>query len=154
MAETITVSTDEWRIEFPSDWQHKSSRQGSDYFETTDGTKGAYISTWLRKEPEEPGLQALLSFRVEQLNGLREQMPARAWEIVDQWEFDEAGVALAGDDCLDRANNYRILCIVMTQFPWTVRVSLHDYDCSDYPSSLAYFQPIIDSLDVNADDSD
>ncbi|SKB02097.1 hypothetical protein SAMN02745166_03541 [Prosthecobacter debontii] len=41
MADAITVSTDEWRIEFPSDWQHKSSRQGSDYFETTDGSNGS-----------------------------------------------------------------------------------------------------------------
>lgn len=154
MAEAITVSTDEWRIEFPSDWQHKSSKPGSDYFETADGTKGSYLSTWQRKDPDEPGLDALQSFRTAQIDSLREQMPDRTWEIVDQWQFDEAGVALAGDDCLDRANNYRVVCIVMTQFPWTVRVSLHDYDCSDYQSSVAYFQPIIDSLAVNADHSD
>ena len=40
-----------------------SPKSSSDYFETTDGTKGSYVSTWQRNDPDEPGLQALQSFR-------------------------------------------------------------------------------------------
>jgi hypothetical protein len=142
------IGTDQWQILLPGDWAHTPRETGgpaSFYFESEDGTKGAYLSIFDRTSPDIPALTALAEWRDHEIANLH-AMPDHQWEILEEWAHDEDGTAIAGTDCLARAQSYRILCLRMTRYPWLVRASLHDYACTDYEASKRYFQPIMDSF--------
>lgn len=148
MPDYNTISTNQWQIMLPSDWAQKpQSADGpaSFYFEAADGSKGAYISVWNRTDPHSSALVDLAAWRDVEIRNLH-SMIDHDWKILDEWQHDETGTAISGSDCLEESKCYRILCLRMTRFPWLVRVSLHDYACSDYESSKQAFQPIMDSL--------
>lgn len=141
------ISTDHWQIMLPSDWEQKphTDGPGSFYFEATDGSMGAYISVFTRADPDSPALADLAVWRDKEIRNLH-AMIDHHWEILEEWQHDESGTAISGSDCLDRNRSYRIVCLRMTQFPWLVRVSLHDYQCTDYETSKQVFLPLIDSF--------
>ena len=141
-----TVSTDNWQINLPEDWsQQRSDAPNKLYFEAKDGTKAAYITVFALTDSKSSGLAILAGWREKEINGLY-GMPDYKWEIVEEWQHDETGVATSGSDCFASARCYRIVCLRMTRFPWLVRVSLHDYECRDYVLSKNYFQTIVESL--------
>lgn len=147
MPDYNTISTDQWQISLPADWTHQQNPEnpGQYYFEAADGSQGAYLTVFTRSNPDSPALGELATWRDMEIQNLH-AMADHHWEIVDEWQHDEAGVAFSGSDCLERSRGYRIVCLRMTQFPWLVRVSLHDYACNDYETSKQVFLPIIDSL--------
>lgn len=148
MSEYNTISTDQWQISLPSDWAHlpqPGQNPGQFYFESADASKGAHLSVFTREDPNSSSLGDLAAWRNMEIENLH-AMPDSNWVILEEWQHDEAGTAISGSDCLDKVKNYRILCLRMTQFPWLVRASLHDYDCRDYEASRRLFQPIMDSF--------
>jgi len=150
MPDYNTISTEQWQILLPDDWMQKpqGGGPGSFYFEASDGTKGAYISVFTRTDPESPALTDLATWRDTEIRNLH-AMTGHHWEIIEEWQHDEGGTAISASDCLERSTKYRIVCLRMTQFPWLVRVSLHDYDCNDYELSKQAFLPLIDSFAPN-----
>ncbi len=148
MPDYNTISTDQWEILLPSDWTQKpqtTDGPASFYFEASDETQGAYISVFTRQDPNSPALTDLAAWRDTEIRNLH-AMTGSHWEILEEWRHDEGGTAISASDCLDRSANYRIVCLRMTQFPWLVRVSLHDYNCTDYETSKQVFLPLIDSF--------
>ena len=148
MLDHHTIGTDQWQILLPGDWAHKPQETEGPapfYFESGDGTKGAYLSMFDRTDPDASSLAVLAEWREIEVSGLH-AMADHHWEILEEWAHDEDGTAIAGTDCLERARSYRILCLRMTRYPWLVRASLHDYACTDYEASKHYFQPIMDSF--------
>lgn len=141
------ISTDQWQILLPSDWAQKPQTDGpgSFYFEADDGSKGGYISVFTRTDADSPALADLAAWRDKEIRNLH-AMIDHDWEILEEWQHDEGGTAISASDCLERTKNYRIVCLRMTQFPWLVRVSLHDYACTDYETSKQAFLPLIDSF--------
>ena len=141
------ISTGQWTIMLPDDWRQKPGESPTGrafYFEAADESKGAYISTWGRKDPA-TSVDELAAYREGEVGRLHD-MPDHRWEILVQGEKEQDGIALSFADCLERGREYRIVCLGLTRFPWLVRVSLHDYACSDYAASQEWFQPIINSL--------
>ena len=149
MTECSIISTETWRFCLPRDWvERESSTQGSVYFEASDGTKGAYLSTWRITDKGQTIQEELASFRRVELRAL-EQMEGCVWAVVAEWTADPPPVAISGVDCLAGARSYRIVCQLLGSPPWVVRASFHDYDCTDYEVSKRFFQPIIDSLEIH-----
>ncbi len=143
-----TIGTEFWQILLPTDWVHKPSLSGGPapfYFESADGTKGAYLSVFDRTDPHATPLAVLAAWRDHEITQLH-AMADHHWEILEEWQHEEDGTAIAGSDCLEHSRCYRILCLRMTRYPWLVRASLHDYECTDYGASRQYFQPIMDSF--------
>lgn len=147
MPDYNTISTEHWQILLPCDWVQKPQTDGSRsfYFEASDGTKGAYISVFTRTNPCSSALADLATWRDTEIRNLH-AMTDHHWEIIEEWQHDESETAISASDCLERSTHYRIVCLRMTQFPWLVRVSLHDYNCTDYETSKQAFLPLIDSF--------
>ena len=151
MSDFHIISTETWRVRLPADWQEKkSSAEDSHYFESEDGSKGAYFATWLLSEKGNTAQGELETFRRHELKSL-EKMKDRKWAVRDQWTAESAQVATTGLDCYDSEHSYRIICVLHGQLPWIVRASFHDYNCADYQESKLYFQPLIDSLEIHQD---
>jgi len=148
-----TISTETWRISLPRDWsEHKPSAEHTAYFESADGTKGAYLSTWSFSDDPRSVREILESFRSVELRTLHE-MKGSAWQSVDEWSSDTPQTSVLGADFLDRQAHYRIACHLISRRPWLVRSTFHDYDCTAYEISKRFFQPIIDSLHIHNDDA-
>ena len=143
----ITLSTDRWQIMVPTDWKQQGKQSGSDYFEAINGTKGAYLTTLGFPPSATSQSEAVRDLRSTHVKNLK-LMPNRNWQVVDEREVVNGDTILSWVDCYDHATNYRICCLFLSQKGWSARVALHDYDCSDYAASVAYFKPVVDSLSL------
>jgi len=149
MSDFDTISTETWRVHIPSDWSEREcSTRGSIYFESADGSKGAYFSTWRFEDDPRSAIEILESFRRVEVRSFTE-MEGRTWQPVDEWTTANPELTVLGVDYLDREHNYRIACKLLAGLPWVVRSSFHDYDCSDYDSSKQFFRPIIESVTIH-----
>jgi len=142
-----TVSTEIWRVLLPSDWaQKEASNDASIYFESPDESKGVYFISWRADDEMTPEKRCRRDFETIQ------QMKESSWAIVDRWERSADGMIVAGIDCLDEKKTYRIVCQTMTRERWAARVSFHDYACSDYAHSRAWFAPLVESFAFNEEE--
>ena len=148
-----TISTETWKIFLPSDWQQREcSAQHTAYYESADGTMGAYFSTWCFRDDPRSVREILESFRRVEVRTLHE-MADSAWESVGEWSSDSPELSVLGADFLDRPKHYRIACHLIARLPWLVRSTFHHYDCTDHDSSKRFFQPIIESLQIHNEDA-
>ena len=151
MSDFSTISTETWRVSLPSDWVARESETPV-YFESADGSKGAYFQTWHIRESDKTIQEELESFRRIERRSF-DQMDGRTWIEIDHWLSDPPPVAISGFDCLDRKNNYRVVCQLLGSPPWIVRASFHDYDCSDYDVSKKFFESLIKSFQIHSADT-
>jgi len=147
MPDHIVISSETWKIRLPGDWEERK-RSEQNYFESADGTKGIYISTWCFYDDPTPARELLESFRTVEVESFT-KMKGRTWKSVDKWSSDTRKLSMLGEDFLDRKNRYRIVCQLIARLPWLVRATFHDYDCSDYDASKKFFQPIMNSLKIH-----
>jgi hypothetical protein len=151
ITEYNTISTEVWQIDLPGDWSEREcSAEHTVYFESADGTKGAYFSTWCFRDDPRSARQILESFRSAELRTLSEMEDSR-WESVGEWSSDTSESTVLGEDFLDRRAHYRIACQLIARLPWLVRSTFHDYDCTDYDESKQFFHPIIESMQIHGD---
>ncbi len=148
MNSTITLSTEIWRIQLPGDWtRRESSGRGSAYFESADGTQGAYFSSLRlptgRTQREE--LEAISALEVRGLHA----MEGRKWEIMDRSCSAGQEACRIVTDAWDRLSGYRIVSQLLASGPWIARMSLHDYQCSDFLRSKQASLAILDSFQMN-----
>ncbi len=148
MIEFDTISTETWRVRLPNDWSENNDSRNRIYFESADGSKGAYVSTWRFDDDPRSAAEILESFRRVEVNSFS-KMENHTWEAVDEWAASGADLTIMGVDYLDRGHSYRIVCYLLASLPWVVRWSFHDYDCSDYDASKEFFGPIIDSATIH-----
>ena len=147
-----TISTETWTIRLPSDWLKRDcSVQYTIYYESGDGTKGAYFSTWCFQNDFRTAKEILESFRRVEVRTLQE-MEENTWETVGQWNSDKPELSVLGEDFLDRHASYRIAYHLIVRLPWLVRSTFHDYSCTNHHDSKQFFQPIIDSLEIHKED--
>src|SRR5207249_11968076 len=108
MTEYDTISTETWRVHLPSDWSEREcSAEHTAYFESADGAKGAYFSTWCFRDDTRSVREILESFRRIELRTLHE-MKDSAWQSVDEWSSDNPQLSVLGADFLDQQAHYRI----------------------------------------------
>ena len=147
MVSTDTIRTDTWIISIPNDWIEKGQTEdGALYFESSDGSKGIYISTWHIADTDvRTSEQVAESFKAVGLRSLQ-NMEGYSWhtETEEMENLSDSTVSIT--DALAEAKCYRIVEKILSRPPVVVRAAFHDYDCKLYHDSLACFAPIIQSL--------
>lgn len=144
-----TVSTETWRVLLPDDWvQPPSPSRENVYFESGDGSKGAYFSTWRFDGDTRSAPEILESIHQIEVSSFY-KMEGRSWSCRNEWRSGTEAVAASGVDYVDAEHSYRIICQLLASLPWVVRASFHDYDCVDYEASRDYFATIIHSLRIH-----
>ncbi len=152
MTDFGTISTETWKVRLPADWSERANAtKHTVYFESTDGSMGAYFSTWYFDDDPRSTDEILRSFHRVEVETLH-TMKGRAWQSVDAWSSVAADMGMIGADFLDRQNHYRIAHHVIARMPWVVRAAFHHYDCTDYEESKRFFQLIIESLQIHHED--
>ncbi|TFV92909.1 hypothetical protein E4K72_19275 [Oxalobacteraceae bacterium OM1] len=145
------LRTDVWSMALPDDWSQKANRadEGSLYFESGDGTKGLYISTWtLGPNDRRSAADVAGAFRANDRRSL-DAMHGYRWQILEDGDAEAGGVHAAVTDYFAAAQSYRAVGKILAAPPLVVRASFQDYACGDVEASREYFQPIIDSLQLN-----
>ncbi|MDR2624883.1 MAG: hypothetical protein LBC37_00955 [Zoogloeaceae bacterium] len=145
-----TIHTDTWILSLPEDWTENEPLGAMDagvlYFESLDGEKGMYISVWNLGEGSHPSAKDVAdSFKATEIETLHE-MEGYSWQIMEERLAQHETSATTVIDCFAPEQNYRIAGKILAAPPIVVRASFHDYACSDYAASKAYFAPIIESL--------
>jgi hypothetical protein len=141
-----SLRTGVWEISLPSDWaQKQAADQGSLYFESADGTKGMYISTWDLGDDRRSPQQVVQSFKDGDLGALR-KMEGYSWVVLSEAHDDAVGACAAVTDYFASARRYRSIGKILAAPPIVVRAAFQDYACVDLDASSRYFEPIIGSL--------
>ena len=150
MTSTDTIHTDAWIISMPHDWIEKGqTEEGALYFEASDGSKGIYITTWhLAETDTRTSEQIAESFKAIDLRSLQD-MDGYSWRTVAEVAEHLPNSIAVITDSLAEAKCYRLVGKILARPPVVVRATFHDYDCSQYRESLAWFSPIIQSLQFN-----
>ena len=91
MTGTDTISTEIWQIEIPSDWTEKEHAESSAiYFESPDGTKGVYVSSWQFADDARTVEQIAASFQAVERSRFAE-MHEDTW-VITETNATEAGI--------------------------------------------------------------
>lgn len=152
MSDYRNLRTPHWTLTLPADWtQGKSDDTGSLYFESADGSKGVFITTWqLGPQDRRNAEQAAVAFQNADI---------RSFEAMDgyQWQVLGKDVQTAGSGCIAiaelwaAARHYRAVGKVLAAPPIVVRATFHDYACTNPQSSQGYLDPVIASLLLRKD---
>jgi hypothetical protein len=144
-----TIHTDTWSIALPVDWVERGeTEEGALYFESADGTKGLYISTWDLEEAEpQTSLEIAESFKQAGLNSLL-TMDGYSWRTITDETVQAGESAVVLIDSIAEEKNYRIAGKIVASMPIVIRAAFHDYACVDHDASVEYFAPIIASLRI------
>jgi hypothetical protein len=149
MTDYDTISTETWTIHLPKDWnESKQPNSQGFYFESADGSKGAYLSTWCFHDDPRSAQELLEHFQEVEVRSLHE-MEGYAWKEITKWCSETAELSVLGADFFDQKAHYRIVTHLLVRLPWLVRASFHDYLCTNHANSRKFFQPIIDSLEIH-----
>jgi|CXWL01.1.fsa_nt_gi hypothetical protein len=141
------VSTDTWSLSVPIDWTEKVQDESvAVYFESADGTKALYLSTWRPRSdtPSSPNAVAE-SIQATSLRALRD-MDGYSWKTMYSNSTHSEGTVILTCDSFDQGNSYHICETILSSPAIVVRLTCHNYACDDYEVSRKYFAPMIDSL--------
>ena len=144
-----TLRTDIWTMNLPPGWsQGTPSGGGSLYFESSDGTKGIYVTTWnLGADDPRAAEDIVEAFQVADLDALK-KMKDYEWRLLGKSAHDGGGYFMGITDQLADDKCYRTVGKIIAAPPFVVRAAFNDYACSDYHASQTYFAPIIASLQL------
>jgi hypothetical protein len=142
-----TIRTDNWAISLPSDWvEEEKTESGELYFKSSDGEKAMYIATWnLAKGDHQSPTDVAESFKANDMRTLH-NMEGYSWRTIEEKIVRSETSTITVIDNLAREQSYRIVTKILASPPIVVRATFHDYACSDYAASYAYYAPIIESL--------
>jgi hypothetical protein len=147
MTQTKVWRTDTWMMTLPAEWSHHtSSGKRSLYFESADATKGLYVTTWSLGPHDDRSLEDVAeAFQVAELRSTK-QSSAHSWQLMSQRLQESGHTCIAVTDLLATEKCHRKVAKILAAPPLVVAASFHDYACTDYTISQAYFNGIIDSL--------
>lgn len=142
-----TIETDVWTIALPYDWQQgERTSDGELYFESLDGTKALYISTW-DVSSETETTETVLQFFLAVEEKANENMPNSRWSLMEKRLKKNSDAAMMLD-WYDKDKQYRIVSKILVRLPVIVKSSFHDYECTDYEASKALLKPFVESLKI------
>ncbi|MGH8809571.1 MAG: hypothetical protein ACREX0_16990 [Noviherbaspirillum sp.] len=147
MTQYKILRTGTWEVSLPADWsQGQSSDRRSLYFETADGTKGLYVTTWaLGARDDRSAEDVAEAFQAADLMSMK-QSAEHSWHLVSRQLQESAQACIAVTDLLASEKYHRTVVKILAAPPLVVTATFHDYACTDYPASRAYFAGIVDSL--------
>jgi hypothetical protein len=142
------IESHHWMIQLPKGWrQHNASSPSPNlYFESVDGTKGAYILVIQLDQSDTRTTQQHLALVREISQSTLRNMERYHWVVLRdeiKQDNDPAEVLL---DNLDKENHYRITerTLIGTQF--IGRLTVHDYFCADLSQSDKVIAPLLSSF--------
>ena len=140
-------SSDTWELSLPGDWVQKEfTEHGAVCFESLDGSKALYLTTWaLADDESRTPTEVAVSFKGTEVRALQD-MEGYSWSVRSDRTKDSQTMAVVVTDYLAAANSYRIVTKILVRPPVVVRASFHDYLCDTYDTSREYSSPILDSL--------
>ena len=139
-----TIETSDWKIELPDDWVDKSKDQTRLYFESGDGTKGFYITTFRLKSNDHPAM-VVKSFKEISERTLA-GMPDFFWSVIGEKASAHGSTHELIVDHYDTYKDYRILEKFIATPAFAIDASFHDYNCPNIKRSDKYFRIIINFL--------
>ena len=124
-----TISTDLWELRVPEDWIYKDRGiEGTTYFEAPDGHEGIYRSTW--RDTTQPLLKAMLDARTAEQRNLPTAGDGE-WELLQTTETEGEANTEVRSEYFNRDAAYRIVSRLLGRADHYVRLSYHDYACTD-----------------------
>jgi hypothetical protein len=147
MTDFDTVRTETWMLSLPVDWTEKGQTEsGALYFESPDGSKAMYITTWeLGGNDHRSATEVAAAFAHTDKSSLND-MEGYKWRVMSETRSASEGVSEVLVDSLAEQKDYRIVGRILARPPIVVRASFHDYLCKHYEESATYFEEIIRSL--------
>ncbi len=139
-----------WDMWLPKDWSDRSEKDNGVYLESGDQSKGIYFMALYHKGPDKPNpektLQTLIQGGQKGLDAMKGydwKRPSKAKRIV------HGGVIQYSDEFYESAKMYFISTVIFVAPNDTVRITFHDYNCTNLDASRAFFSPVIQSLRIN-----
>jgi hypothetical protein len=136
-----------WEIMLPKDWHDKSESPTQVYLESTDRSKGMYCVLLTGSFAPKVKVDAFLQKVANIGRKSREGMTGYNWErssLPSQTTRNHLTTYI--DEYYESAKQYSITTIILISDTAAVRVTFHDYACSNLKLSRDYFSTSIKSL--------
>lgn len=140
------LRTSNWVLRLPVDWTDLQDQDKGFHFESGDGTKGLYIATHVIGPEHQGSVRDLAEWFIAAEASTLEEMQGYLWVTRERSLEVAPDACVALLDSFAQAQDYRIVAMIMSRPGQVVRASFHDYQCSGYATSRAYFRPILASL--------
>jgi len=141
----LSIDAGPWSFELPVDWHPVQTEVKVPYFESRDGAKGCYAKAITFPDARPSSREA-----ADYLQSTHQQSYAGnasyKWETKRNNQGETGLVATSAVDIFDQRKRYRILTCVFSTPKVALVLTLHDYDCENYSTSLSYFTPIEQSV--------
>lgn len=140
------IQTNTWVMSLPDDWSEKSNDQGELYFESMDGEKGLYITTWnIAPENVKPADEMVRRFAQSDTEALH-KMDGYEWNVVDEKVDGDHEIAQSIVDNVAQDKSYRMVFKILAKGSIVVRATFQDYNCREYEKSKSQMEKLINSL--------
>jgi hypothetical protein len=135
-----------WELSIPDGWSEREAIEGNRYYESSDGARGLYVSAWQLAEDDAKSVEAISeSFFIPHFRQLA-NMTGSNWVLLSRVSQVEAVGLATVVDSYDARNNYRIVCKLVIEPPFAIRLSFHNYNCLNSGVPESEFQFITQSL--------
>jgi hypothetical protein len=118
-----------WEFSMPDGWVPKE-REGSDYFEAPDGTKGLYVKALELSVPKHTARE--LADYIQDIHFRNFADLESDWSVTDRSSVEDPTFCRSRLDLYDQKAGYRVLSLVLCNTSTAIQVSVHDYLCEDY----------------------
>jgi hypothetical protein len=136
---------DQWEFEMPEGMHRKQNSSSNSYFETEDRTVGLYVKCVKGSEHDNSASQLAELIQNAHLHAFTQGIES-TWKIVNQTLFTDSGLVRSTIDLYDASANYRVLSFVVSSRQSAIQVTVHDYWCEDYQSTINRFSAIESSI--------
>jgi hypothetical protein len=105
-----TIQTDTWIVSLPTDWVERETTDGKSlHFESADGSKAIYISTWhLGNDESRSSREVAHAISAVDQESLRD-MEGYSWKTVEEEALALETTTVTVVDSFAEANAYRIV---------------------------------------------
>jgi hypothetical protein len=118
-----------WQFSMPDGWVPKE-REGSDYFEAPNGSKGLYVKAIELSEPKQSAQE--LADYIQDVHFRNFADLESDWAVTDRRSIEEQTFCRSRLDLYDQNASCRVLSLVLCNTSTAIQVSVHDYLCEDY----------------------
>jgi len=141
---TQTVGTDQWEVVLPGDWMRPEPRSDEQvYFESPNRSEGVYfIAVQTKNQPLRAAFQDMRVIEFRNLPPSEEG----TWEVLSSTEEVRGAEVDAVTEYYNRTDNYRIVSRLLGREDFYVRLTYHDYYCTDPAVSARQSFHLLNSL--------
>lgn len=140
------LSTSLWTLMLPQDWFDLQDDEAAVHFGADDESKAVYITSHKLEHADGTSEEDSVQWLVDNELSGRGGMEGYNWAFVGPSVAHQDGVCCIVIDTFDDARHYRIVTKLLLRGQTLVRAAFHDYFVEDIAHSIAYFSPVLQSL--------